>query len=508
MSIKNLNELSSIIILPIIFLSCFVLGFISTTLLVALFVSVFTLIISISAYRYSYSIPTFIGIMSGIHLLILIVLYNYLGLSVLEMNILASWKELIIVEAFTIFFIDAIFSKRKKVFTVTLIDRLLLIYLIFNFGYIFISFAIPQMSLGFGPILNGFRIQTMMVLSYFTGRMVLEKKDNSHHSFFNTLVIFGTMISLFAVIEVVVDPIPFLNSINFEKYLVDISGTDPSEIQNGVVSTYFSSFENQVGQAFRWRRSGSLYLSPIVFAQILIIILPITFSYYLDGKLKIKHLAIQLAGLVSSISRGPIIGALVACIAVFALKRKSNMLNKKTIVLWSVIFIPIVAFASYEYLIASITLTDSSAISRVIAWINSVDYIIEHPLGGGLAASDFKFFGGDEKFGGGESELFEITSRIGWIGAILYILVNYKILLTAKNYSYHKSSIIHFLSVIIFSITLGIVFQSMVNRIWKHPFIPFIYGWILALWVTVLIQNGTLHSFKKKEITTAKIVSR
>lgn len=507
-TIKDISEFYSAIILLTALLFCIILGVINTTLLIALIVTISTLSITISAFRFSYSIPTVIGIMSGIHLLILIVLYSYFGLNVLEMNILASWKELVIVEAFTLFLLDAIVTKRKTVFTVTIVDRLIFIYLIFNFIYIFISYAIPQMSLGFGPILNGFRIQSMMVLSYFTGRMVLERKKNTHYSFLKTLVIFGSVISFLAVVEVVVDPIPLLNSIKFEKYLVDISGTDPSEIQNGVVTTYFSSFENQVGEAFRWRRSASVYFSPIVFGQVLIIIMPITLSYFLDGKVKGIHLFIQLAGLLSSISRGPIIGALIACITVFILKTQTKLKFKKSLMLGFYIFMPIIAYASYDYFVASVTLTDSSAISRVVAWANSVDYIIEHPFGGGLAASDFKFFGGEEKFGGGESELFEITSRIGWIGIFIYLIINYKILNLSKKYSREGNYIIQFLSVIIFSITIGIFFQSIVNRIWKHPFIPFVYGWILALWVTEFIQYRKLISFKKNVIATTKNVSR
>jgi hypothetical protein len=67
----------------------------------------------------------------------------------------------------------------------------------------------------------------------------------------------------------------------------------------------------------------------------------------------------------------------------------------------------------------------------------------------------------------------------------LYLLLHIVILRESlKGLRSHQASIA-LLSAIVFGITVALFTQEFVNRIWKNPFLPYIYGWIVGTWATM-----------------------
>jgi hypothetical protein len=157
---------------------------------------------------------------------------------------------------------------------------------------------------------------------------------------------------------------------------------------------------------------------------------------------------------------------------------------------WITLFLCVIGagilYEGMDLINATISGRELSAISRASTYVYSLQFMREHPFGAGLAVSDTKFVKG-EMTGGGESEYFENVSRIGWIGLALYLAMHYIILKKSLRGAKDSSPALSTLSAIVFAITLTLFTQEFVNRIWKNPFLPYSYGWIVGAWATLVV---------------------
>jgi hypothetical protein len=338
---------------------------------------------------------------------------------------------------------------------------------------------------GVAATLNGFRMQGMMQLTYITARLVTARKLGNIGNYLKLLVSIGTILSVIGIMEVFINPLPVLSEIGMKKYLIEIGGMSPVEFTSeGGVQTYFAHFDLENGKDIRLRRSASLFLTPLGFAQVLIIIIPLSFVLVLNKKIKKWHLILQSIGLLSTISRGPIAAVIISCLSVLMFVTQGiSKKQKRNLSFLFCIFIALVIYKGMDYIYATIALKDASAVSRMSVYVNAIQLMINNPFGIGLAASDSKFTH-EETIGGGESEYFENVSRIGWMGLALYLIMHFIIL--KKSFHYAKSDILglSILSAIVFGMTLGLFTQEFVNRIWKNPFLLYMYSWLVGTWVT------------------------
>jgi hypothetical protein len=86
--------------------------------------------------------------------------------------------------------------------------------------------------------------------------------------------------------------------------------------------------------------------------------------------------------------------------------------------------------------------------------------------------------------GGGESEYLEIASRIGWAGLAVFLLLNAVIIKLAMKGCRGHDRTLAMLSTIVLGITICIVIEQVVNRVWRHPFLPFEFAWVIGAWST------------------------
>jgi hypothetical protein len=457
-------------------------------LIIIIIILTFSFALSIYGYKYSFAIPSILAVLLPFQLLFLIIIYNVFNFQVSIMNIIASWKELVIFITLLLMILyiiqyKSVFRTRSQVWSI--IDIIILVYLAVNIAYIFLSLTILPFKPGVAATLNGFRMQGMMPLAYITGRLVTARKLSSFENYLKLLVLIGTFVSIIGIVEVIINPLPVLSELGMKKYLIEIGGLSPIEFtKEGGVTTYFAHFDSESKQNIRLRRSASLFLSPLSFGQFLIIIIPISLILVLNKKIKKRHLIIQSIGLLTTISRGPIAAVIVSCssMLLFVVQGVSKK-QKRNIMIFFFLFIGIIIYNGMDYIHATITLKDPSAASRMSVYVNAIQLMINNPFGLGLGASDSKFTR-EETIGSGESEYFENVSRIGWLGLLLYFLMHFAIII--KSYYYSKSDIVNFsiLSAIIFGITVGLFTQEFVNRIWKNPFLVYIYGWTIGAWVT------------------------
>ena len=441
--------------------------------------------------------PSVIAVLSSFHLIGLIILYGIFDFSVTEMNIISAWKELLILESFLIALYLLWKYRELNTFIPTIIDKLILLYLGINVGYIFISFGLGYSINSVQGVMNGFRIQTMLVFSYFAARFLSVVRPDDFLKFAKFIVMLSTIYSSVAIIEVVVNPIPLLNSIGYKDYLMQVAGEQESAfVPEDVMGTYFSHFDTPSGEV-RIRRAGSLFLGPITYGQVLVVTLPIALLLVLSQQISIYVLVIQLSGLLATVSRGPILAAFIACICIiFFNKTLSKSIQRKSLFVLITVFL-ILAYKAAPLIKATISLDDSSAATRLITYTRSIDLVIDTPYGLGLAASDVKF-AGENYEGGAESEFLEIVSRIGWLGLAIYIVIHFTIIASSYRCTKSDNMQLAFISIVVLSVTIGLFSQQFLNRIWRHPYLPFIYGWILGVWATYYSE------FKYKKMSNKK----
>jgi hypothetical protein len=454
-------------------------------LILIICISTITFLIALVGYKYSFAIPKIIALASPFHLLFLILLYHIFSLSATDMNIIASWKELLIL--FSLFIISMYTIQFKNVFKFRLnaVDTIFGLYFCFNIVYLALSFSALKNDSGIAANFNGFRMQVMVIISYITARLISERKSGGELSFMRFLSFFGTFVAIVGIIEIFISPLPLLDSIGMKEYLIKIGGMFEKEFsKEGGVLTYFANFNTVNGESIRWRRSASLFLSPITFAQVFLVTVPISLVLLLNKKISKWHLIIQIIGLLSTISRGPIAAIMVSGFSILLLEKSGvSKKQKRYLIMLFTLLLGLIVYKGIDFINATLSLRDPSAISRATTYYNSFIFFQNNPMGAGLSASDSKFSGGNT-MGGGESEYLENVSRIGVIGLLLYLALHFIVL--QKSYSGLKNNVaqVAILSAIIFGITVGLFTQEFVNRIWKHPFLPFIYGWLVGTWVT------------------------
>jgi len=465
------------------------------TIIIALVVVFGTFSFALYVFKIPFAVPKTIALLSIFHLLALIVLYNFVGLDKVQINILASWKELLLLNTFFIFIVYRVQKGKGWLFDNNSIDIIFSIYLFLNITYVFLSFYLNQAPAGLAAILNGLRIQTTVVISYFTARMVTKKNIPDTNKFLKFIVFVGTIASVLAIFEIFINPIPLWKMLGVKKYLMDIAGLFEYEFtKSGVPLTYFASFDTTKGAVVQLRRTGSLFFSPLAFAQVLLITLPTALLLTMKKRLPKRHLIIQITALLSTISRGPIISVGISCFMLLIMSSFISLKNRIRIAIPFILLLCIVMFQGIEFIKATISLKDPSAASRAFVYYSSLNFMFTHPLGAGLAASEQKFTA--ERIGGGESEYFENVSRIGWFGFAIFFGMHLLILHKSRKKMKSKDANLALLSAIIFGVTCSLFCQEFVNRVWRHSFLPFVYGWMLGMWVTYNIAT------RKNEVVT------
>ncbi len=150
----------------------------------------------------------------------------------------------------------------------------------------------------------------------------------------------------------------------------------------------------------------------------------------------------------------------------------------------------------YDFVINTINFTDSSSLSHLLAWGQSMESIVLNPLGIGLGASGntANTFGGSV---GGENEFLIIGVQVGIVAMFIYtFLYGYTIFLSWVSFK-HGQGKLKKLALLIFLLKIGLLLPSLTSEAESYLYISYL-TWFFTGYLINLISSSENFSSQKK----------
>ena len=335
--------------------------------------------------------------------------YQYGFLSIV--NLIKYFRELSILLPFCFLVL-----KYRNSFKMYYLDWIVLLLFAYCFCYVFL----PIGKLTFIEKLTVFKSYGLFGLLYFIGRLLPISERVLKNIFYGILILTAIAVAV------------QLMEIFFNRHLQTITGFAS---YNQKVNLLYPSgsygltwtFENDIGT----KRFASFFNDPLDFAISLLLALCLALSWIsfetsspIHSKWKWLLVALFSFALFRTYSRGSIVGFAIVLYVY-------SILTKRTYLLKAFYF-SIIIFGLYltfftknvfrNYLIDSISFSESSSLGHLLMWISGIDVMIEHPFGLGLGSSGIYSFG-DGQGVGGENQLIFMGVQTGIISMLLYLVI-------------------------------------------------------------------------------------
>jgi hypothetical protein len=336
-------------------------------------------------------------------------------------------KELVIVLS-----LSTLILQNKLLFKWTLLDRLILVFLIFSSIYIFL----PLGPNGFLQRVLAFKGLSFFPLVYFCGRLFPLHKTHleKYFSFILVLTITAAALSIGEyLIQTHLQAYTGYSDLNYYVYKQDPSGNYglswTFEIENGA------------------KRFASFFSTPLEHAAATIIALAIIASLYTE---KSSHLFLSKLGwiaLLASVASILLSLSRAAILSYFTVILMYSFITKRREIL-SIFYLSIVLFVLYlfsfsskdiqDFVMDTITFSNQSSVGHLVEWLTGIESMIAKPLGLGLGASG-GITANEGDAVGGENQFIIVGVQIGIAGLLLYAWIHfYTIYLAYKNYKILK----------------------------------------------------------------------
>jgi hypothetical protein len=336
-------------------------------------------------------------------------------------------KELVIVLS-----LSTLILQNKLLFKWTLLDRLILVFLIFSSIYIFL----PLGPNGFLQRVLAFKGLSFFPLVYFCGRLFPLHKTHleKYFSFILVLTITAAALSIGEyLIQTHLQAYTGYSDLNYYVYKQDPSGNYglswTFEIENGA------------------KRFASFFSTPLEHAAATIIALAIIASLYTE---KSSHLFLSKLGwiaLLASVASILLSLSRAAILSYFTVILMYSFITKRREIL-SIFYLSIVLFVLYlfsfsskdiqDFVMDTITFSNQSSVGHLVEWLTGIESMIAKPLGLGLGASG-GITANEGDAVGGENQFIIVGVQIGIAGLLLYMWIHfYTIHLAYKNYKILK----------------------------------------------------------------------
>lgn len=350
------------------------------------------IIIGMSAYTVSMSIT-----------------YQYGFLPVVK--VIKYFKELSIL--FTLGYLVVRYGKTIKMHY---LDWLILILFTYCFCYVFL----PVGKFTFIEKLTVFKSYGLFGLLYFIGRL-LPISDRTLKTILYGILIVTAIAVAVQLVEVLLNR--HLQTVTgFAGYNQKVNLLYPS----GSYGLSWS-FENDIGT----KRFASFFNDPLDFAISLLLALCLALSWVSFEnpspiRLKWKWLVVALFSfaLLHTYSRASILGYAIVLYAYSVFTKRSFILKA--------FYFSLIIFGFYlayftknvfrNYLIDSISFSESSSLGHLVSWVSGIDAMIEHPFGMGLGSSGIYAFGDGQGIGG-ENQLIFMGVQTGIFSMLLYFAI-------------------------------------------------------------------------------------
>ncbi len=140
-----------------------------------------------------------------------------------------------------------------------------------------------------------------------------------------------------------------------------------------------------------------------------------------------------------------------------------------------------------DFILSSLFFTNSSSLTHLIAWNESIGSIFNYPLGIGMGTSGN--VGNTTNFSiGGENQFFIIAIQVGIIPMFIYAYLYYYIIVIAKSAFEQYSGKIKKLALFIFLVKIGLLIPALTSEIESYIYISY-FTWFFSGYLINLISN-------------------
>lgn len=428
-------------------------------------------------------------LITPVHLLLMIILYGVVGLSVSQVYLFASWKEVAIV----ILLIYAVLSamlhlelmKPPKIYFV---DICVALYIGLNLLYFFFI----DSQTGMVAKMYGLREGILPGIVYFVFRLI-PFNPKQVWTTFKLILVLGMVAGIIAIAERLISPVNLLISIGYREYFMDVISV-PQVLNKDLLLAHNYWSYTSLGPL---RRVGSIFVHPLVFGISSILIVVVGAYYAAFRKKSVLYLVIPLIALFFTLSRGPIIASLIGISVLITIRKKGHSRGILYLGIILLLLLFVLSPAVMAFLHDTLKFKDTSVISRIGALNRGLNFIMENPLGGRLTTAFARF----QTMGGYESQYLETASQVGVLGVFLLLVMTLtpalkglRFLQVCKN-EYERS-----LLTICAASGVAFFFFGFINSIWNNPFVLVGYWWLAGATMQSIARMETAMSVKESTI--------
>lgn len=399
-----------------------------------------------------------------------------------------SFKELIILALLSV----QIYTLKRRI-KMHFIDYAVLAFFCYTFLYV----ILPIGEQGFTGRLLAFKSFSFFPLIYFSGRL-LDLKKIYVSKYFHFVVYVAIAAAAVCLMEVITSQ-HFQTRIGFADFYYYIYNFEPT----GSYGLSFT-FETDTGM----RRFASFYANPLEHAAATILALAVILALNTtdNNKLRIDSFGLLAFGatLVSiflALSRSSFLSYFLTIYYYALLTRKKQLIN-----LIHFMGILVVLYFLFllnnkdvqEFVISTITFTNSSSVGHIIEWVEGINAIVNNPLGLGIGSSGGAA-GGENV--GGENQLIIIGVQTGVIAMAIYLVTYVAIVRKAWKLFPKLQGKERRICLALLLLKLGFIIPLMTSELESSAYIAYMTWFISGIFASILARHkhGTTENLQNNE---------
>lgn len=368
-----------------------------------------------------------------------------------------------------------------------LIDYLILAFL----GYMVVYALLPIGEQNIVGRFMSLKSTTFYVMVYLAGRFCNPRKlyINEYFTYVVILTIAAAVLLMFEVATQT--PIQF--STGYFEYAAHFFNLDASGAYG--LQTTFTSDSGYI-------RFASFFTNPLEHAAATIVALSVIAALYTKDNNKIKMTGLAVTAFVATVlsimfalSRAPL-ASYCLVIYIYALVTKKNLLVngiQTTFVLIAIYVIYL--FSQYErndtglvaVLLNTIDFSDPSSVGHLLAWIDGIISISEHPLGIGLGSSGRVGASLDTNIGG-ENQFIIIGVQAGLIALTLYLAVFVMFIRISYKWLNLLEGKERKVCMAVLLIKVGLAISTLSSEIESSSYVSYMNWFLSGILISIIMQ--------------------
>ena len=392
--------------------------------------------------------------------------------------LLQSFKEISILGGLALI----LFTLKKRP-ELHIIDKLVLVFLIYTFAYV----LLPIGTYDFYSRLLAFKSLSFFTLIYFVGRFCDARSIN-----INKLFSYICLVIIIAAVVVV----------GFEVIPNEHLHTRTGFMDFGV---YYFNFEVSGNYGLIWtfetetglKRFGSIFSSPLELSTATIVALSILLPLATTNRHNIRFTTFNiisflatLACIIFAVSRASFAGYFIV-IYVFAWITHNKILIK----IFHYSFLAVIFYIFFllkgdlfDFIVDTLSFKNASSIGHVLEWLNGITAIAQHPLGLGLGTSGRISMESRDNIGG-ENQLIIIGVQAGILMVIIYVLIYIQFIKIGIEKYKTSTTKIRKLSMAIILLKIGLIIPLLTTNTESFIYMSYLSWFLSGLLINLVMNN-------------------